>query len=148
MAKNINFMSGKELRALAAEKGIEVPENATNREIRKLLGGSELKAETPAEILSYDEKLAKEPRMWVRVLNRDYEEGIDFGFVLERHNWHLVNGAVTRLPVSVINHLKDIRYPKVTYKQGEAGTAVKSEGFYYRFAITEVDAPEPAAAPV
>ena len=97
---------------------------------------------TTAKPLTYDEKLAKEPRIWVRVFNRDLEENVDFGFTFEGHRWHLVNGAVTQLPQSVITHLNGIHYPQVKLKQGEAGQAVKVEGSYHRFAITNVEAPK------
>ena len=159
MAKNINFMNEKELRKLAAEKGINPKAGTPLSEIRAAILYSaepenpgklktETPPETPSEILSYDKKLAKEPRPWVRVLNQDLSVGVDFGFTFERHRWHLMNGEVVRLPVSVIDHLKAVRYPMVKYKQGEAGQSVKVKGYYYRFAITEVDEPEPAAAVV
>jgi hypothetical protein len=148
MAKNVKFMSKDELLTLAVEKGLDVSAEMTSKEIRVLLGGPAPKPETPSEILLYDEKLKKEPRLWVRVLNRDLSENVDFGFTFERHRWHLMNGEVTRLPESVIEHLKAVRYPVVKYKQGEAGQGVKVKGYYYRFAITPVEAPESVAAAV
>jgi hypothetical protein len=148
MAKNIQFMKKDELLTLAVERGLDVSSEMTSKEIRVLLGEPVPTAETPSKILSYDEKLKKEPRVWVRVLNRDLSENVDFGFTFERHRWHLMNGEVCRLPRSVVEHLKSIRYPVVKYKQGEAGQGVKVHGYYYRFAITTVEAPEPKAVPV
>jgi len=148
MAKNMKFMGKDELLTLAVEKGLDVSAEMTSKEIRVLLGDPVPKAETPSEILAYDEKLAKESREWVRVLNRDLNENVDFGFTYEKHRWHLMNGEVCKLPQSVIDHLGAIRYPVVTYKQGEAGQGVKSKGYYYRFAITPVEAPESVAAVV
>lgn len=148
MAKNMKFMSKDELLTLAVEKGLDVSAEMTSKEIRVLLGDPVPKPETPSEILSYDEKLKKEPRLWVRVLNQDLEPNVDFGFTFERHRWHLMNGEVTRLPKSVIEHLRAVRYPLVKYKQGEAGQGIKVEGFRYRFAVTPVDAPKSVAAAV
>lgn len=153
MAKQLKFMNEKELRILAAQKNIKVEAGIPLKEIRGIISADEentakLEPEKPSEILSYDTKLAKEKRIWVRVLNRDLNEGVDFGFTFERHRWHLMNGVVVKLPVSVVDHLKVIRYPMVKYKQGEAGQSVKVKGYYYRFAITPVDAPESVAAAV
>jgi hypothetical protein len=146
MAKNIKFMNLEELRALAKERGIKVPDGSTSKQIRAVLEPPQnpeiSEKEKPKEYPTYDEKLKNEPRLWVRVFNRDLDEGVDFGFTFERHRWHLINGAVVKLPVSVIEHLKGVHYPQVRYEQGEAGQTVKVEGSYHRFAITNVDEPD------
>ena len=151
MAKNMKFMNAVELRALAAKKGIVVPGGAVASQIRALIKESESaqEPESPpdAKAIPYDKKLATEPRLWVRVFNRDLSEGMDFGFTFEGHRYHLINGEVVRLPQSVIEHLKGIHYPQPKLKQGEAGQAVKTEGSYHRFAVTNVDTPEPVGAP-
>jgi len=151
MAKSIKFLKLAELRELAESRGIKVPEGATSAQIRAVLqdpNTTKVSKEPRKEYANYDERLKNEPRFWVRVFNRDLTEGVDFSFTYERHRWHLVNGEVVKLPQSVIEHLKCVHYPQVRMEQGEAGQNVKVEGSYHRFAITNVDAPEPVAAAV
>lgn len=162
MAKDMKFLKLEELRALATKRGIDVPVGATSAQIRAVLQDPDAssrilrlqeeskKANRPLDpkFANYEEKLKNEPREWVRVFNRDLNEGVDFSFTFERHRWHLINGEVVRLPRSVVEHLKGIHYPQVRYEQGEAGQTVKVEGSRHRFAITNVDAPKPVAATV
>lgn len=146
MAKDIKFLKLAELRALAAERGIDVPEGSTCAQIRLVLQGVKNPEIAKKPKPTYDEKLENEPREFVRVFNRDLTEGVDFSFTFEGHLWHLINGEVVKLPKSVIEHLKEIGYPQVRYEQGEAGQSVKVKGAYHRFAITNVDAPKEAVA--
>lgn len=151
MAKQIQFMKKDELLALAAEKKVDVPKCFTTagqiKAYLKVCLEKSLTTESVArEPNPYNEKLKTEPRLWVRVFNRDLAEGIDFGFTFEGHRYHLMNGEVVQLPQSVITHLNGVHYPQTKLKQGEAGQAIKVEGSYHRFAITSVEAPKESIA--
>jgi copper chaperone CopZ len=80
---------------------------------------------------------AKDPIVRVTIHNKDIkEDGVDFQFTFEGRSYHCLNGAIHRLPQSVVNHLRGIKYPVKAYKEGqESGQSIVVTGEYHRFTI-------------
>lgn len=84
----------------------------------------------------------KDPLIWCRVYNRNLADGTDFGFTFEGKLYHLVSGGETRIPRSVITHLRSLHYPRVQYQQGETGGPVKVSGSRHNFVVNELSEDE------
>lgn len=84
---------------------------------------------------------ADDPIMRVIIRNRDIkEDGVDFHFTYEKVGYHCVNGAIHRLPTSVVKHLQTLKYPVKAYKEGqESGQSMLVTGMYSRFVISMPD---------
>jgi hypothetical protein len=100
------------------------------------------KEEKAAEqIKGMNARLDAEPHHWVQVFNKGLDDGVDFGFRFEGVQFKLYSGKPVYLAESVIKHLKGCGHPIVKLKQGEAGQAVKEEGFHHNFNVVNCEAP-------
>lgn len=90
--------------------------------------------------------LKASPHHWVQVFNSGMDDGTDFSFTYEGLLFRLISGKPVFLSEILINHLKKCRRPKAKLRQGEAGQAVKVEGFHYNFNVVNCEKPEPVKA--
>ncbi len=80
-----------------------------------------------------------DPIVKVYVTNKDIKPGEDFNFNYEGTDYHMISGAVHRIPRSVARHLAGLEYPISEYKKDqEPGQSIVSIGMYQRFSVTPV----------
>lgn len=103
---------------------------------------------TVEQVKGMKAKLDAEPHRWVRVFNAGLDEGVDFGFRYEGVQFKLYSGKPIELAESVISHLIKCGRPKAKLKQGEAGQAVKEEGFHHNYNVVPCEAPTKEAVKV
>ena len=108
-----------------------------------------VKCEKCKELLLAKAQKAGDPLVRCKVLNRELNDGVDFGFYLRTEvdgkgkrkgtTYKLINNAIHMLPRSVIEHLKKIGYPYRQYKADqESGQSMIMMGKKFRFVVTEL----------
>lgn len=126
----------------------EVGDLKAKAEAMKLAAKQQREAKAVENKKDMRSKIKAAPHQWVQVFAQGLDDGVDFAFNYEGLQFRLISGQPVYLSEILIKHLRACRRPRTKLKQGEAGQAVKVEGWHHNFNVVACEAPDKAEVAV